>query len=277
MRTRVFSLLILVISLCVPNEGAAAREIAPGDAGGGPAAAPEIGSSLPRPGRLLQAPAQARPSRPGDRDVVFSGTTTTDGAIVVEGRGGDLAFSKKVHQDGSFTLDIEAPHDKVTVGFSAHAVTIRRGRKSVTLAIGEGREEDLDKARRLVADSRAVRLLRTAAAAAVDRGDDGAASVALVAGDALVGFLSGDIGAPGRAAKHIARRGRGRVRTVSQQQDCYRLWEQNVVIASYDWEACANDFSVWNPIRNLCALRWLIQVESYWFSFIACSGLGSIL
>jgi hypothetical protein len=57
------------------------------------------------------------------------------------------------------------------------------------------------------------------------------------------------------------------------QVDCYTIWEGRVLDAYYELEACERDFSVWDPTRHLCAARWLLQAESYWFSFLACSGL----
>ncbi len=290
MRRRVPRVLVVLLT-CVATVGGdlSAAGVAPaGPTGGTRGAAktnelPQTGRETTDRDRLVGAVKDRQPSgrqsmpRRRAADLVFSGTTTLDGAIEIEGRGGELAIRKRVMQDGSFTLDMEASKDKVTVGFSSRAITIRRDRKAITLPIGDPREDDLDKARRLLADSRAVRLFRTAAAAAVDAEDDGLSAVALVASDALVGFLSGDVGAPGRVARHLARRGRVKTRPAGLQQDCYREWEQRVMVASYDWESCVNDFSVWNPIRNLCALRWLIAIETYWFSLIGCAGIGSII
>jgi hypothetical protein len=270
MRTRVLPLVSLAAWLAAAG-GVPAGAAGPPEAAAAGAAPPARNQQKDR---TSVRPSQARA---GSRaDLTFSGTTMLDGSIQIEGRGGDLTFRKKVRQDGSFLLDMEAPHDKVTVAFSARAISIRRDRRTVTLSLGDGREEDLDRARRLLADSRAVRLLRIAASAAEAASDDGPSAAALVASDALVGFLSGDVGAPGRAARHLARRARARVRPVALQTDCYYDWEHKVFMASYDWEACASDFSVWNPIRNLCAARWLLAVESYWFTFIACSGLGGV-
>ena len=44
---------------------------------------------------------------------------------------------------------------------------------------------------------------------------------------------------------------------------------------TYEWESCAGAFSVWDPTRHLCALRWIIQVESYWFGFLSCTGFSA--
>jgi hypothetical protein len=218
------------------------------------------------------ASAQVRVVSPADLTV--SGTTTIDGAVQVDGRGGDLTFTKKVFQDGSFTLEMAAPKDRVSLSFSGRSITVRRGRKAVTLSLERAREEEFDRARRLLADSRAVRLLRAAAAAVEESDEEALGPMAVVTSDALVGLLTGDVGAPGRAARRLARRGRAHARRIGMQNDCYHEWQQRVLVASYEWEACAYDFSVWNPIRHLCAASWLLAIESYWFSFITCSGFG---
>jgi hypothetical protein len=209
-------------------------------------------------------------------DLTFSGGTTVDGGVVLEGRGGDLVFRKKVMPEGSVFLEVEAFKDAFTVGFAADQLTVRRARRSVTVHLATGSEDELAAAGRLLAGSRAVRLFRAAASAIQEAEDDSPAAVALITSDALIGMVTGDAGAPGRAARHLARRGRARVRNAGLGADCYREWEQRVLTASYDWESCARDFAVWNPIRNLCAARWVLAVESYWFTFISCSGIGAL-
>lgn len=220
--------------------------------------------------------ASAQVRRVEKADITFSVTTTLDGAVQVEGRGGDLVFRKKVYENGGFTLEMEAPRDKVAISFAEHSIRLTRDRKTLTITPATASDEELDKVRRLLADSRAARLIRVAAAAVQDSEDDSASSAALLIGDALVGMLTGDAGAPGRIARHLARRARSRVRPVSFQIDCYNTWEQRVFRASYEWEDCVRDFSVWNPTRNLCAVRWILQVESYWFSFMTCSGWSTL-
>jgi hypothetical protein len=207
-------------------------------------------------------------------EITFHGGLTPDGGIQVEGRGGEFVFRKKSHSNGQFTIDLEGPGDKVGISLAEGAVTLTRGRRRVVLSTGSLNERELDAARVLLADSGAVRLARIAAAAVQESEDDSAAAVSLLIGDALVGMLSGDVGAPGRVARHLARRGRAGLRRAATT-DCYGEWERRVLGASYDWESCARPFSVWNPIRNVCAFRWTLQVESYWFTFLSCTGFSS--
>jgi hypothetical protein len=40
--------------------------------------------------------------------------------------------------------------------------------------------------------------------------------------------------------------------------------------AAADLEACLNPISMWNPMRNVCAFVWTIQVEGLWFAYLSC-------
>jgi hypothetical protein len=223
-----------------------------------------------RPKPVLR-PAALQVRRLDKADLTLTTSAARDGSLQVDGHGGDLQFRKSVRPNGSYTLNLETSHDAVTIAFSEHAITISRGRKSAALTLATASDEDLDNAHRLLADSRAARLLRTAAAN-VEESDDSPESAALLMADAVVGLLTGDTSAPRRVAQHLTRRARAQIRPAMMQVDCYSTWEHRVLLASYEWEACERDFSVWNPARHLCAARWLIQAESYWFSFLSCSG-----
>jgi hypothetical protein len=172
------------------------------------------------------------------------------------------------------TIDLETPGDKVTIGLTEHSVVIVRNKRRLALSVSSGTIRELDNVGALLGSSQAVRLARAAAAAVQEAEDDSGSSASLVIADALVGLLTGDVGAPGRAARYLSRRARTGIRQIATN-DCYRLWEGRVLTASYEWESCARAFSVWNPTKNLCAFRWVIQVESYWFNFLSCSGFNA--
>jgi len=207
-------------------------------------------------------------------DLTFNSFTTRSGGVEVDAQGGDLLVRKTVQPDGSSVLDLQSPHEKLLVGFDQHAITVTRNRKTATLNLATATEEDFDRVHQMLADSHAVRLLRAAAANLEDSEDDSAESASLLMADAVVGMLTGDGAAPRRVARHLARHLRSRTRAASMQVDCYSVWEQRVYLAYTDLEACEGTFSPWNPTRYLCAARFLIQAESYWFSFISCSGFS---
>ena len=231
---------------------------------------------LPAPPKSITKPAALQVRRLDKADMTFSTTTTRDGAIEVDAHGGNLQFRKRVRSNGSYTLNLDTPRDSVTMAFGEHTITITRGRKTIALAFATASDDDYDNAHRLLADSGAARLLRTAAANVEETEDDSPETAALLMADAVVGLLTGDTSAPRRVARHLTRHVRALVRPAMMQVDCYTSWEHRVLTASYDWEACESDFSVWNPIRHLCAARWLLQAESYWFTFLACSGIPQV-
>jgi hypothetical protein len=208
-------------------------------------------------------------------EITFHGNETSDGGFQLEARGGDFVLRKKSKPNGRFSLDLEAAGDKVAIDFTGHSIAITRNKKRLVIAAETGTEKDFDDARVLLASSLAVRRSRAAAAAIEDAGDDSAASIGLLIADTLVGMLTGDAGAPGRMARYLSRHARSNTKQIATRDDCYKTWERRVLRASYEWESCVRDFSVWNPVRNVCALRWTLQVESYWFSFLSCTGFNT--
>jgi hypothetical protein len=269
---RVFACVVLTVLavLAGARPAVAAVSVGSSPAVSAPACVPDALGA-----RMAAAPRPAAQVRHLDRaEITFHASLTQDGAVQVEGRGAEFVFRKKSRPNGHFTLDLEGPDDKVGISLAEDSATITRGRRRVTLLLRALSERDLDEARVLLAGSSAVRLARVAAAAVQDSEDDSAAAVSLLISDALVGMLSGDAGAPGRIARHLARHGRAGIRRAATT-DCYGDWERKVLAASYEWESCASAFSVWNPIRNVCAFRWTLQVESYWFSFLSCTGFNS--
>ena len=207
-------------------------------------------------------------------DATFEVRPGEDGAVQLNGRRGDLEFTKSVLSDGTFTLSLSAGGDRVTIAVTSDATVVTRGRSKITLSGGTGTEEQTRAVRRLLADSNAVLRFRALAAVLLIGDEWSAPAVAVMMADATVGALTGDVGAPGRAAQHLSRRGRARARPVAFAVDCFYLMETRFVQAWDDYVSCY--FSVQdNPIyANLCAWRWTLQVESYWFSFISCSGFS---
>jgi len=208
-----------------------------------------------------------------EADVTLSGRPTGDGGFIVEARGGDLVFEKTLLPGGGFTLDLAAPNDAVVIRFTSEGVTVRRNGRSATVNLTGGDESELEAATQLLSGSRAIRLTRRAADGLLVAEDSSMAGASLLMADSLIGLLTGDEGAPGRIARHLARRGRGLIRRV-QSVDCYGEWERRVLAASFEFDACYITTPAWNPVRNLCAYRWVLQVETYWFQMISCVGLN---
>jgi hypothetical protein len=239
-------------------------------AGRSAGAAPEPGqqSGIPR----LRSAAQVR--HLPEADLTVSAAPTLEGGAVVDATGDDLAFRKTIRPDGTFTLDIASARDRVVIDVTGQGVTVSRNRKRVTLKLGDDNEESVDAVARLLADSRAIRRLRLAGAAALDADDASASAVTLLLSDAVVGMLTGDSGAPSRVARHLSQSLRARLRNVATT-DCYYDWEGRVMAAMYELEDCVEQSGPWKlSVRLLCSARWALMVESYWVTFLSCSGFN---
>ena len=239
-----------------------------------PAAAQTVQSSYGGAGITVHRVA-AQVRRNDKADMTFATSATRDGALQVEGRGGDLLIRKTVRHDGSFTLVLEAPRDRVTIEFANQSVSVARGKTTIALADPQNAENDLARAQRLLSNSPAVRLSRLAAAAVENSEDDSPESSAVLLSDALVGVLTGDVGAPARVARHLSRHVRAGIRKAAM--NCYYNYETEVYGAWVDYGDCLDSISVWNPIRWLCSLRYLVMAESSWFEFLSCVGFSGFI
>lgn len=226
---------------------------------------------------LVGGAVRARPvvqvTRNEPADLTFEVRPSPNGALVVQATGGDFAMRKTVQQGGGWTLELQSRSDSVVINVAEHDFSVRRGQKSVSVALATATEENLFEVRRLLADSRAVALFRAASAAIEASEDDSAPSAAVLMSDSLVGALTGDVGAPRRIARHLARHVLAKTRRVGMGADCYGVWEQRVMTSWMDYMGCVMDVSPWAMLQIMCAARWSLQVESYWWTFIACSSL----
>jgi hypothetical protein len=205
------------------------------------------------------------------QNLTFSAGTTAEGDVQLDGRGGEFSFRKKVRDNGRYSLEIEGPNDKVLLKVSDDTISVTRGKKTIELT-ADATEAQAQDVRRLLADSKAVQLLRSAGAEFDASDEDSAATVAVLLSDALVGALTGDVGAPRRVARRLARHAGVGVRSAGARPvTCYYQWEQSMLWAFMELEEC----TYFNKIYlGWCLTRWTIQAESSWFSFISCSGLG---
>jgi hypothetical protein len=202
---------------------------------------------------------------------VFEFRRGAAGTIQIEGRTGELTVTKTVSGDGTFTLDLSAAQDEVSVAFAGHSVTVTRGGRQAVLNAGD--EASMTRVATLLAGSRAVTLMRAAASGIVDAEDKSVAGAALLVADGLVGTLTGDVGALGRTARYLARARRATVQRVEvSEESCYKSWERNVTEAWDDFAMCAEQMGYWNPAKYLCAFAWALEVETEWFHMLACVG-----
>jgi len=207
-------------------------------------------------------------------DATFEVRPSAAGGIEVSMTSGDLRVTKTVQGNGEFSLEVTSPRDTVSVLVNGQATQASRGRDKVRLPRAGGQEADEARVRRMMADSDSVVRFRRLAAGLLDSEDRSPAGLAIIMADATLGMMSGDVGAPRRVAKFLAHGGASKGRPASMAIDCFYTMEDRMMEAFNDYGACYS--SVWpNPLlENMCGYRWLLQVESYWFSFITCSGFN---
>jgi hypothetical protein len=94
--------------------------------------------------------------------------------------------------------------------------------------------------------------------------------------DAAVGQLTGDVGAVRRAARFLAHAGDSNRRPAALLPECFQTMDSDMIFALDDYASCLG--SVWGNVlwEDLCAWRWVVEVESVWFQFIGCSGFGGM-
>jgi hypothetical protein len=238
-----------------------------------------IGRRAPTPTRISTGPAPrvrraSQVTRNEQADVTFDLRPSSSGGVEVSARSGTLVVKKTVQSTGDFVLEFSNDRDKVTIAFSGQGTTVSRANTSVEQRRSGSAPDTADRIRRLLADSPAVIQFRALGAGLLEAEDRSPASLAFIVADAMVGMLTGDVGAPRRVAKFLARGGEVRQRPVAMAIDCFTLMEQRMVEAWSDYMSCW--MSVWpnDFFQQMCAARWFIQVESYWFGFISCSGFN---
>jgi hypothetical protein len=216
----------------------------------------------------------AQVTRSDKADVTFEVGPAAGGSIEVSGRSGELQVKKTVQSSGDSVLELSTPQDRVTVTVTGQTTTVTRGGKTVDLRRNAAASDDGDQVRRLLADSHAVLRFRAVNAALIESDDRSPASLAFITSDAVTGLLTGDVGAPRRIAQFMARPGLSKVRRAGMAIDCYSLMEQRMTDAWTDYIGCVGSVLGFTYFQDLCAYRWVVQNESYWFNFISCSGFN---
>lgn len=204
----------------------------------------------------------------------FTRQADSAGKITSEVRGRDLSVTK-TFAEGRLTLDIKAGKQSLWISVSRQQIEIRTGRKRLRFDPARASEEQYHEAKELLAQSRVVSRLRSAAAgvsAAVQNAPEG---FEFLLTDAVVAVLDGDP----TATRRLKDRFRERLLGLGMQPaaagaigNCYDEYRREVYNAMMDADACVNDFEVWNvPMRNLCYFEWTIRVEGAWFEFVGCT------
>ena len=201
----------------------------------------------------------------------------TDGALSVTATAGELAIRKQVYADGRFVVRVATRgEDRLLISGTANGLTVAYGRDA-TVELHADRDSDYDgKARRVrgwLARSDAVQRFRQINEALERQDAVSPEALSLRVTGALLAELLGDPGAAQRLSRSIAARLAHGLRKAQagHTPSCWDTYQRLVVAAANALESCLNSFAVYNPMRNLCAFVWTLQVESAWFQFLSCS------
>lgn len=204
-------------------------------------------------------------------------TIEADGALAVTATAGDLAVRKQVYADGRFVVRIATRgEDRLLISGAANGLRVAYGGEAA-VELGANGEGDHDgKARRVrgwLARSEAVQRFRQINEALEQQEALSAEALSLRVTGALLSELLGDPGASQRLSRSITRKLGLRLRKVQagHTTSCWDTYQRLVVSAANSLESCLKSFAVYNPLRQVCAFVWTLQVESAWFQFLSCS------
>jgi hypothetical protein len=235
-------------------------------AAGGATAGPDV---QPRPIRAVQSDAEL--------GLTTSTAVASDGAFVVSAQAAGLTIDKRVYGDGRFDVRIAlGQRDRVVIAADAEGISVSAGHeKTVRLnpAVDNGHEEKGRRVRGWLASSGAVARFRQLVDALERRGARDPEALSLRATGALVAELLGDPGAARRFGQAVAGSGATLRKVQQYTQSCWDVYQRLVLQASYQLESCIASFAVYNPLRQVCAAVWILQVESAWFQFLSCSAI----
>jgi hypothetical protein len=123
----------------------------------------------------------------------------------------------------------------------------------------------------VLAGSRAMRAFRSLRRRLTPDSLASAPGVSIDLLDGLLGVIHGDPSVYDRRDPAAS----GRFSRVSFRLggSCYGEYESEVVAAWDDFAQCVDDVKWFPGLQELCAMTWLLRVESSWFRFIACSSI----
>lgn len=204
-------------------------------------------------------------------------TMGEDGGLAVTATAGDLTVSKQVYADGRFVVRVATRgEDRLLISGAANGLNVAYGAEAAVDLRADGDVDYEDKARRVrgwMARSNAVQRFRHINEALEQQDALSPEALSLRVTGALVAELLGDPGAARRLSRSIAGRLANRLRKAQSgyTTSCWDAYSRLVNQAANQLESCLNSFAVYNPLRQVCAFIWTLQVESAWFQFLSCS------
>jgi hypothetical protein len=235
--------------------------------------APQCTAALPaRQG--LPAPGFVRSQQDARAQASFTTKFTPEGRAQLVARAGELVVEKTVAPDGGFVIAFRMGDDEVRIALRLAGVDVVRGQTALHLEFGQSDDADFLKVKELLAGSKALRAHRVLAANLEPKTLATPAGVGTLLTDAFLAVLDGDASSVERLTERVTKRIQARLKRVRREDEdpgCYEKWEAEVMRAWYSYVVCMYSYSVWNPLKEACTVRYFVWIESAWWSFISCS------
>jgi hypothetical protein len=224
--------------------------------------------------RGVQSP-QVRLERPEIVDATTGAqlrlTSRGNGAVQAALKWPDLDVRKVVQPNGDFSVRLAGHQDLVLLIRTGNRLRVSRNGLSAVVALDQTDEDGLEQAQQVLAGSRAMRAFRTVRSRLDAESLGSAPGVSIDFVDVLLGIIQGD---PSVFARRESP-GHGRLSRTALRvgPTCYGDYESTVVGAWGDFVQCCDDVRWYPGLQEVCAFSWLLQAESAWFRFIACSSI----
>lgn len=205
-------------------------------------------------------------------------TMEADGGLAVTATAGDLTVRKQVYADGRFVVRVATRgEDRLLISGAPNGLNVAYGAEAAVELSADRDGEYEGNARRVrgwLARSDAVQRFRHISEVLDQQDALSPEALSLRITGALVAELLGDPGAARRLSQSMTARFANRLRKAQNgytSVSCYDTYQRLVVAAANALQSCLNSFAVYNPMRQVCAFVWTLQVESAWFQFLSCS------
>jgi len=198
-------------------------------------------------------------------------TRRGNGALQTSLTWSDLEVRKVVQPSGDFSVRLAGRHDLLVMMRTEGRLRVTRNGQTAVLLLNQSDEDGLDQVQQVLAGSRATRAFRSLRSRLTADSLASAPGVSIDLVDAMLGILHGDPGVYDRRDPRAADRF-SRV-SLALNLSCFAEYESDVTAAWGDFAQCVDDVKWFPGLQELCAMTWLLKVESSWFHFIGCSSI----
>jgi len=196
-------------------------------------------------------------------------TSRGRGALETRLTWADLEVRKVMQSNGDFNVRLTGRHDLLMLVRTDDRLRVTRNGQTAAFMLSQSDEDGLDQVQQVLAGSRAMRTFRSLWSRLAPDTIGSAPGVSIDLVDAMLGILQGDPGVLDRRNPRPASRfSRALFRA---DGSCFTEFEADVIAAWDDLARCIDEVRWFPGLQEMCALTWLLKVESSWFRFISCS------